>query len=158
MQSPFIAEEARRLNSCPFVVPSLRDPGFARKKTAGVSTGGLFENGAGEETRTLDVHLGKVVLYQLSYARERAVRSKPRPVPVNSYFDRRDFSLTTPLNQTNPPDEPPAAPPAQPAAPQCLSPASGSRSTSRSPSPVSRDSRRRDALPAERLPFSPRSL
>ena len=28
-----------------------------------------FENGAGEETRTLDVHLGKVVLYQLSYAR-----------------------------------------------------------------------------------------
>jgi hypothetical protein len=28
------------------------------------------ENGAGEETRTLDVHLGKVVLYQLSYARK----------------------------------------------------------------------------------------
>ena len=28
-----------------------------------------FENGAGEETRTLDVHLGKVVLYQLSYTR-----------------------------------------------------------------------------------------
>ena len=28
-----------------------------------------FENGAGEETRTLDVHLGKVVLYPLSYAR-----------------------------------------------------------------------------------------
>jgi hypothetical protein len=27
-------------------------------------------NGAGEETRTLDVHLGKVVLYQLSYARK----------------------------------------------------------------------------------------
>ncbi len=26
-------------------------------------------NGAGEETRTLDVHLGKVVLYQLSYTR-----------------------------------------------------------------------------------------
>ena len=31
---------------------------------------GLHENGAGEETRTLDVHLGKVVLYQLSYARK----------------------------------------------------------------------------------------
>jgi hypothetical protein len=30
----------------------------------------LSKNGAGEETRTLDVHLGKVVLYQLSYARE----------------------------------------------------------------------------------------
>ena len=29
-----------------------------------------LENGAGEETRTLDVHLGKVVLYQLSYARD----------------------------------------------------------------------------------------
>ena len=29
-----------------------------------------FKNGAGEETRTLDVHLGKVVLYQLSYARK----------------------------------------------------------------------------------------
>jgi hypothetical protein len=29
------------------------------------------KNGAGEETRTLDVHLGKVVLYQLSYAREK---------------------------------------------------------------------------------------
>jgi len=32
---------------------------------------GLYENGAGEETRTLDVHLGKVVLYQLSYARRQ---------------------------------------------------------------------------------------
>ena len=31
----------------------------------------LRENGAGEETRTLDVHLGKVVLYQLSYARKQ---------------------------------------------------------------------------------------
>ena len=29
-----------------------------------------MKNGAGEETRTLDVHLGKVVLYQLSYARK----------------------------------------------------------------------------------------
>ena len=27
------------------------------------------KNGAGKETRTLDSHLGKVVLYQLSYAR-----------------------------------------------------------------------------------------
>ena len=27
------------------------------------------ENGAGEETRTLDSHLGKVALYQLSYTR-----------------------------------------------------------------------------------------
>ena len=28
-----------------------------------------LESGAGEEIRTLDSHLGKVVLYQLSYAR-----------------------------------------------------------------------------------------
>jgi hypothetical protein len=27
-------------------------------------------NGAGEGIRTLDIHLGKVVLYQLSYARK----------------------------------------------------------------------------------------
>ena len=27
------------------------------------------KNGAGEETRTLDSHLGKVMLYQLSYTR-----------------------------------------------------------------------------------------
>ena len=38
------------------------------KKAAG-ATSRLLGNGAGEETRTLDVHLGKVVLYQLSYAR-----------------------------------------------------------------------------------------
>ena len=31
---------------------------------------GFRGNGAGEETRTLDVYLGKVVLYQLSYARK----------------------------------------------------------------------------------------
>jgi hypothetical protein len=36
-------------------------------------------NGAGEETRTLDVHLGKVVLYQLSYARESGVGSDCPP-------------------------------------------------------------------------------
>jgi hypothetical protein len=31
---------------------------------------GLFKNGAGEETRTLDIFLGKEVLYQLSYTRK----------------------------------------------------------------------------------------
>lgn len=31
---------------------------------------GFDENGAGDATRTRDVHLGKVVLYQLSYARK----------------------------------------------------------------------------------------
>ncbi len=29
----------------------------------------ITANGAGEGIRTLDIHLGKVVLYQLSYAR-----------------------------------------------------------------------------------------
>ncbi|SVC43298.1 uncharacterized protein METZ01_LOCUS296152, partial [marine metagenome] len=32
-------------------------------------------NGAGEGIRTLDIHLGKVVLYQLSYARKRFIIS-----------------------------------------------------------------------------------
>ena len=32
-----------------------------------------FINGASEEVRTLDIYLGKVVLYQLSYAREKGV-------------------------------------------------------------------------------------
>ena len=29
----------------------------------------LYKTGAGERTRTVDSHLGKVALYQLSYAR-----------------------------------------------------------------------------------------
>jgi hypothetical protein len=33
------------------------------------SRGGLSIFGAGEEIRTLDIHLGKVALYQLSYSR-----------------------------------------------------------------------------------------
>lgn len=32
-----------------------------------------FANGAGEATRTPDSHLGKVALYQLSYAREKGM-------------------------------------------------------------------------------------
>ena len=31
----------------------------------------IFFDGAGEGIRTLDIHLGKVVLYQLSYARNK---------------------------------------------------------------------------------------
>jgi len=42
---------------------------LSRKKTPRFATRGLVQNGAGEETRTLDVYLGKVVLYQLSYTR-----------------------------------------------------------------------------------------
>ena len=45
--------------------------------------GGFFEDGAGEETRTLDVHLGKVVLYQLSYSREREAEYSTPVLSVN---------------------------------------------------------------------------
>jgi hypothetical protein len=31
----------------------------------------MGDNGAGEEARTLDFHLGRVALYQLSYARKQ---------------------------------------------------------------------------------------
>ena len=39
------------------------------KKKAPIFRSGLFESGAGNETRTRDPNLGKVVLYQLSYSR-----------------------------------------------------------------------------------------
>ncbi|MEY5062109.1 MAG: hypothetical protein RLZZ112_73, partial [Verrucomicrobiota bacterium] len=39
---------------------------------------GLQETGAGEGTRTLDINLGKVALYQLSYARDWVKLSSPR--------------------------------------------------------------------------------
>ena len=62
---------------------------LSRKKTSGFATGGLFLNGAGEETRTLDVYLGKVVLYQLSYARKNRVSELGHaPVPSTAIFQR----------------------------------------------------------------------
>ena len=39
------------------------------KKTPRFSKATASENGAGKRTRTVDSHLGKVALYQLSYAR-----------------------------------------------------------------------------------------
>ena len=36
----------------------------------------LEKNGAGEETRTLDSHLGKVMLYQLSYTRSQKAEAQ----------------------------------------------------------------------------------
>lgn len=38
---------------------------------------GSLKSGAGERIRTVNIHLGKVVLYQLSYAREWT-KIKPR--------------------------------------------------------------------------------
>ncbi len=40
------------------------------------------KNGAGEETRTLDSHLGKVMLYQLSYTRSRKAEAQTTEIGV----------------------------------------------------------------------------
>ena len=55
---------------------SFRPLATSEKQTAADPFGSAAESGAGEETRTLDNHLGKVALYQLSYARSEEVRSK----------------------------------------------------------------------------------
>ena len=39
------------------------------------------KNGAGEGVRTLDIHLGKVVLYQLSYARSKSNEVPKKGIP-----------------------------------------------------------------------------
>jgi hypothetical protein len=36
------------------------------------------KNGAGEEIRTLDIHLGRVALYQLSYARIKTKKTNQK--------------------------------------------------------------------------------
>ena len=52
----------------------------------------FFEYGAGEETRTLDSHLGKVMLYKLSYTRlyQRLTSLKgpikSQPVNIRKHF------------------------------------------------------------------------
>ena len=60
---------SQAVNLSQLVQPSLA-VALSRKKTPCVTTRGLIENGAGEETRTLDIFLGKEVLYQLSYTRK----------------------------------------------------------------------------------------
>lgn len=52
----------------------------------GIASGRVSLNGAGEETRTLDVHLGKVVLYQLSYTREREAEYSTHLCSVNQKY------------------------------------------------------------------------
>ena len=44
------------------------------------------KNGAGNETRTRDPDLGKVVLYQLSYSRSRAAQYRAADLLVNSFL------------------------------------------------------------------------
>ena len=43
----------------------------------GSDTSFLLLTGAGEESRTLDLNLGKVALYQLSYSRIKLLTTKP---------------------------------------------------------------------------------
>ncbi len=43
---------------------------FSHKKTGtGIDRAGFLVFGAGNETRTRDIHVGNVMLYQLSYSR-----------------------------------------------------------------------------------------
>ena len=61
-----------------------------RKDKTPESRGSAKKTGAGNETRTRDPDLGKVVLYQLSYSRIRAVNySRPESL-VNSSADLND--------------------------------------------------------------------
>ena len=50
---------------------------MGRKSKKGSHTGlPFFNTGAGEESRTLDLNLGKVALYQLSYSRLGALEAR----------------------------------------------------------------------------------
>lgn len=61
------------------------------RKPPSNSEGG-FKNGASEEVRTLDIYLGKVVLYQLSYARLRGVENNLQLLlRVNAFFNKRNL-------------------------------------------------------------------
>ena len=42
----------------------------------------LWQSGAGDESRTRDLNLGKVALYQLSYSRERPMNIATRNAGV----------------------------------------------------------------------------
>ena len=45
-----------------------------------------FEPGAGDGVRTRDPELGKLVLYQLSYTRNRPILALPAPAGKNNLF------------------------------------------------------------------------
>jgi hypothetical protein len=53
-----------------------------------------LKNGASEEVRTLDIHLGKVVLYQLSYARflEDDADNRHFTDAVNAFSEKSYFT------------------------------------------------------------------
>ncbi len=59
--------------------------------------GFLFQLGAGEESRTLDLYLGKVSLYQLSYSRmgtDIYCNRKPKP-PALKLEREKSLELST---------------------------------------------------------------
>src|SRR5438270_5626232 len=81
---------------------SLREPGKRKGRAALVAHGlSLEETGAGKESRTPDLNLGKVALYQLSYSRvgqpriiaETSLVSKAPPSSANGIGDRRDHVI-----------------------------------------------------------------
>ena len=52
-----------------FFILSVKTVGAGQKETPWMNPRGVLEIGASEEIRTLDIYIGKVMLYQLSYAR-----------------------------------------------------------------------------------------
>ena len=63
------AADFKSATSTNFVTPAIP---YAYKKR-GTSVPPLFKSGAGDESRTRDLNLGKVALYQLSYSRRNSV-------------------------------------------------------------------------------------
>ena len=64
------------------------DPVFSRKRKRRSMSGVFVKHGAGNETRTRDPDLGKVVLYQLSYSR------KWRPLGDSNPCYRRERAVS----------------------------------------------------------------
>ena len=69
---------------------------FSREKKAGRRSNGkqaaprgtacLMGDGAGNEARTRYLHLGKVALYQMSYARMNKTEYSKNPAPCQAFF------------------------------------------------------------------------
>jgi hypothetical protein len=82
----------------------------AHKKTAShESHEAVLTTGAGERVRTVDLNLGKVALYQLSYTRLRGVystvgilRVKPKPQGLRKFLWIVPARCEKPQQRTNP--------------------------------------------------------
>jgi hypothetical protein len=55
--------------------------------------------GAGEESRTLDLNLGKVALYQLSYSRKTSAHYRDIRMRVNNFTRRNYWTILRSLNK-----------------------------------------------------------